>query len=54
LKWSAEDEEGKRWVRKQIVRLKRGYWEATEAEMESLRDMYLKIEGDVEEKTEGE
>jgi cobaltochelatase CobN len=33
---------------------KRGYWEASEAEMESLRDMYLKIEGDVEEKTEGE
>ncbi len=31
---------------------KRGYWEASEEELQSLREMYLEIEGEVEAKTE--
>ncbi|RJX28090.1 MAG: magnesium chelatase subunit H [Dethiobacter sp.] len=30
--------------------VKRGYWEATEEELEKLRDLYLQIEGDLEER----
>lgn len=29
---------------------KRGYWDATEEDIEKLRDAYLEIEGDIEEK----
>jgi len=31
---------------------KRGYWEASDAELDTLRQMYLELEGDIEDKTD--